>query len=34
MNAGAMGQVEKFSGNQKWKMYCLERLLDMHEKMG
>lgn len=24
--------MNKFSGNQKWQMYCLERFLDMHEK--
>ena len=25
--------MSKFTGNQKWQMYCLERFLDMNERM-
>ncbi|MCM1122148.1 MAG: asparagine synthase-related protein [Eubacterium sp.] len=26
--------MDKFTGNQKWQMWCLERFLNMHEPMG
>ena len=25
--------MSKFNGNQKWQMYCLERFLDINEKV-